>query len=267
MPFNEPGAPKALPKQETTENESAAILEIEEMRGHLKVLLEKLRPDIEKGSYGIIVGDDASGRLPALVLWNVLKHVYKDKEFPPPQLRFVAGSRRANNPKLKAQLLIEKTEELKAELGNSKKVLIVTETISTGSALTPLIDALKQVSIEFKIATLTKIYTSRSISSTILEEELIIGYDDADLPKIFNQEVLSGVTKRPDNLHAWPYTRRNELPKETNIPNANDYDPSYVAPDPEEVRKQEQNQINLARKNIFNLSDELYGWYTTKKES
>ena len=63
--------------------EGALIPEIEELREPIKKLLEQLHPHLENGEYQILISDEASGRIPALVFLHVINEIYRKKGYPP----------------------------------------------------------------------------------------------------------------------------------------------------------------------------------------
>jgi len=83
----------SLSTGETKEEKLIKHPEIAELREPIQNLLEQLRDKIDKGEYGVIIGDDASGRIPALILDNVIKSVYQDKGYTKPKTIFFAGSK------------------------------------------------------------------------------------------------------------------------------------------------------------------------------
>ena len=79
-------------KSDETEKKDRMYL-VEQMNAPIREILKKISPDIEQGNYGLIIGDDASGRLPTLLLSNIIKAAYHERDYPLPGVRFIAGSR------------------------------------------------------------------------------------------------------------------------------------------------------------------------------
>src|SRR3989338_11083514 len=126
--------------------------EIEELREPMMHMLEQMRERIDRGEYNLIIGDDASGRIPTWVFYNFLKKVYVRNNLPPPSVRYFAGSRNAMG-----KVAEKKTEEIanhiarfvekekqKDNKGRQQKALIVTDTIATGNSLVPIAEALRK---------------------------------------------------------------------------------------------------------------------------
>src|SRR3989344_9337060 len=72
-----------------TSQEKEALLGLEDP---LANILEKLRPELERGEYRLIIGDDASGRIPTRIVGEVIKKLSEERGFPRPLVRFIAGS-------------------------------------------------------------------------------------------------------------------------------------------------------------------------------
>ncbi|MEK7463307.1 MAG: hypothetical protein AAB621_03040 [Patescibacteria group bacterium] len=116
-------------------------------------LIEKLKENIDKGEYDMLIGDDASGRIPTLILRGIINsrkrelNPYLKSSESEIKTRFVAGGQLRST-----EQLISVIEKLKPEVKN--KVLIVTEYISSGRSMEKLSSALKGLGIPFDIATL-----------------------------------------------------------------------------------------------------------------
>ena len=67
---------------------------IEQLRVPIQKILEELRPEIEKAAYGMVLSDDVSGRIPALMLGWALKRIYKQNGNQPPLFRTLVGMSR-----------------------------------------------------------------------------------------------------------------------------------------------------------------------------
>lgn len=68
---------------------------ISSLREPFQKIFLKLQESIDSGEYNLIIGDDASGRIPALVVRNFIKEVYAKRGYPKPATRFFAGSGRS----------------------------------------------------------------------------------------------------------------------------------------------------------------------------
>lgn len=131
--------------------------QIDQLEKPLENLLSQLKEKIENGEYEVLIGEDASGRMPTPILGSVIKEIYKKNGLPPPIIRFVAGSASLdakNQPhKRKRELIDAYVESLVKDLRISKRILLITDTIVTGKSLKPLVDALEKNKVSFDIAT------------------------------------------------------------------------------------------------------------------
>src|SRR3989344_5866531 len=131
------------------------------MENPTKKLLLSLSPQIEAGQYQMILGIDASGRLPTLVIANVIKGRYGDLGFNAPAVRFLAGG---FSNKLSKKQLDEKNSGIDNQikewirvgtLNSQQKILIIEDTAITGGSIQMISDALAHNDIQFDAAALT----------------------------------------------------------------------------------------------------------------
>jgi len=126
-------------------------------------ILDELKDSILQGEYAAIIGEDASGRLPTLMLGHVILDVYKAQKNQPPLLRFFAGSRKLSKNSYKDQIL--KHNALESQIGKLKqsieksgskgsKILVITDTILTGRSLDPLMAAIRENGLKVDIVTI-----------------------------------------------------------------------------------------------------------------
>ena len=132
------------------------IEEIKELEKPIKEIILQLKDRIENGEFGIIIGDDASGRIPALILGGFIQRICKEKkvanqtEIHIPEIIFIPGKLWVPNEQLAQELLYNHLTKHNLKTGD--KVLIVTDTIVTGSSLKVLSVLLRQLGFEVKIA-------------------------------------------------------------------------------------------------------------------
>jgi hypothetical protein len=107
-------------------------------------LIEKLKENIDKGEYDMLIGDDASGRIPTLILRGIINERNSGSQI---KTRFVAGGQLRSSVELKATI-----GKIKPEI--EKKALVVTEYISSGRSMEQLSKILKELEIPFDIAAL-----------------------------------------------------------------------------------------------------------------
>lgn len=196
---------------------------IEELAKPIRTIVEQLRPAIDGGQYGAIIGDDASGRIPTLIFRKIISTVYQRSGWDSPQTLFLAGSRNAKSPpdkRVDIQKYLSQHLKTTGKLPeNRSRVLLVTDTIVTGSSLRPMTESLKNMAQEFDIATVA--FDSDSDDLKILEEKLgaKIFFGETDkTPNIYYSlprmplhidlvdVSMHGVIKNSDNLLAMKKT-------------------------------------------------------------
>ena len=144
---------------------------IENIKEPIGKILEQLNSDVRDGNYELIIGDDASGRIPTLIIREVMSLVNKKNNKPNPKTIFIAKPRIDYRPEESSEKFQERTKDIEKNIRNHvrkiletfikshgykpKKILVVTEGIATGNTLQPLIKSLKTLGVEFNIATLS----------------------------------------------------------------------------------------------------------------
>jgi len=196
-------------------------------------LVKKLKEGIDKGEYDMLIGDDASGRIPTLVLRGILNSRKRklnpelkcvDSEI---KTRFVAGGQLENEKELEVAF-----DKIKSE--NFKKALIVTEYISSGKSMERIAKVLNDFKIPFDIAAFISNKEKIQIpeSSRLLYGELSSDDIYEEIPPVFyDKPEISGVIKDPN-------------PKSYAVPFIKD-----LAAEKDEL-KDIQEKINLSRKDI-----------------
>lgn len=182
----------------------AALSQVEHL---LRIALERIRDSIDRGEYGLVIGDDASGRIPTLIVGEVLKKLYSNRGFIFPKIRFIAGST-GLGPRARE----EKKSRVAEFIGSIKdefsgRVLIVTDTINSGSSVSVLKSALQENKIDSDVITLGAIKDFRKSvedERVRLEKQLggAVGVGGGGEPKLYRQQEMHGVSKNPADLFA-----------------------------------------------------------------
>lgn len=196
------------------EKEVKEIREIvKDLENPIRNLLKQILENIKSDKYQLLIGDDASGRIPTLIIYkfiNATKH-NESKII----TRFVAGSRYGmrDNRYIGNSYKTKLIEKYLNDIKNSVSIpitnaLIVTEYISQNMSLYPLKTALEKNDI--KTDTLS-VYVANS--SVLDGEERIKDFLERDIytgelisggyPKIYGQQ-FSGIRKKNNDLHATP---------------------------------------------------------------
>ena len=200
------------PQKNELAREDEIIIEnlASQLENPVRHIINQLKPRIDRGEYKIIIGDDASGRLPTLVLHNILSSIYKSRGFPKLQTRFIAGAH--GNPWYKDFLQRKKNDRIREYIKNLKtfldegalpgRILIVSEFIEKGEGLSPLATLLNEAGIEYDIATV-------GVASKTVQQELEKQWGHEIIPGeitvssyIHNMNKYTGVIKDNPNLHA-----------------------------------------------------------------
>lgn len=218
-------------------------------------MLAHMKDRINRGDYGLIIGDDASGRIPALIFDKVLKKIYSERNFNSPQTIFLAGSSGLSQEKVE-----EKTKKLlnyfekelvnmlgseKMELLKSKKILIVTDTIYSGRGLKPLTDVLKDNGFNFDIATIGFFPFDYNYDESLRKLKGILGgnifYGTTGTPDIYNKKNISGVVKEAEEVLSIPVRTVTEIS--------------------EQGKKIVQKNTAASRQDVNKITTEIFDWY------
>lgn len=256
-------------KMETGFEMDDAFFELESL---ILPLTEKLKENIDKGEYDMLLGDDASGRIPTLILRGIINE--RNRKLHPElrsseseiKTRFVAGGQLKNKDVLK-----DVVKEIGSEV--KKKVLVVTEYISSGRSMEKFSTALKELNIPFDIATLRSEFDAGESNFDKLSNKLKdvgeflgvseprseFGNENIKIPQdskfyygegtynidtpplVYKDYKMSGVKKgRPGDPYATPY-KKHFLEK---------YDKDLSADRLNKESKEIQRTINLTRERI-----------------
>ncbi len=220
-------------------NERIASTEIAELEAPLRLVIEQILSKIEAGHYSTIIGVDASGRIPTLVISRFIKHVYGEFGLEDPRVIFIAGMSKN-----------KEVEKYLDEIGLSAKegVLLVEDTLVTGSSVESLTQALNSRGINFDFATVgafvydnVQLYKDRIKHSTGADN---VYFGSKGQPLIYKQRHLGGVRKQDGDLFSTPI--REEVFEETK-------------------RENVQKIVNEAREDVKTLVNKLVKWYESKK--
>lgn len=194
--------------------------EIGELASPIAEILREMKEEIEKGEYSWIIGDDASGRLPALIIWGVLKKIYNENGFDSPKLYFLAGSGQGHNiDKADKTVKLEEhfinmlredfsddisgqiTKEIIGELrvGMIGSALLVTDTLVTGGSLLPLCDVLHKNKISVDLAAVHT-YREEELEKRLGVRVFSSSQGAFASHSIYGRSDLSGIRKNPFEL-------------------------------------------------------------------
>ncbi|MFA5830232.1 MAG: hypothetical protein WC878_00200 [Candidatus Paceibacterota bacterium] len=228
------------------EREKFHFKEIEQLRVPVENIVKKLYPKISAGEYGLIFGDDASGRIPALLLNEIIQGMYREFGHKNPDICFFAGSKNLEGEEKneKKEMISQYLESLKKKNPEDfqKKALIVTDVIATGVSLDPLIEVLKEKGIDFDIASVGDV-TTEDVESKWGKD---VYFGASGLPKIFGLGSVSGVEKNVNELFSHrikdndAYTDDEKMDIQININEAREDVSRLAAEILEKMRKEKE---------------------------
>lgn len=174
--------------------------EIWKLKESVTKLVEHLKPAIDRGDYDTLISDDASGRIPTLILRNIFQKRLKNlhPEWKPEERRagtktfFIKGGRNVSND----QALNSFFTKIKPEI--KKKILLVTEYLESGVSMIRILNVLDKIGFDVDIAALVIRYNSSGYKALTDAHQLFIGQELGGLPPIWSRESLSGVTMKHD---------------------------------------------------------------------
>lgn len=196
---------------------------VAELRDPIQKMLQPVMENIEHGDYQLLIGDDASGRIPALIVREVINGVYARNGHSPIPTRFIAGTRNYKGPGSYEDEFSEKEKEvfqylrdLQTSVPELRNAIIVTDTTASGSSLRPVTDSLTELGIHFDILTVGNMMhdaDGQEETERLLGGPIFSGQDD--VPHMYNIHEISGVEKIPEDLHATPI--RKSVPEENSL--------------------------------------------------
>ncbi len=170
-------------------------------------IVNTLYADISSGKIQLILGDDASGRIPALILNSAIRHIYENHNYTMPDVRFIAGAGQNSHEKRREKenkinsFIADLKSTLQKEGHAPSKTLVVTDVIATGNSLRPLMSALKTNKMNSDVAVVRMYDTATDIGD--LQREWKATIADGEGPTdIYKEYRLGGVHKNLGDLFA-----------------------------------------------------------------
>ncbi len=195
---------------EHTENPQVKIDRMLVLKEPVTELIEKMKEKIESGSYSLIIGDEASGRIPALLLSAVINKIYEERGFDKLKMLFLAGNK-PGLPKLEYFLVLDSfLDKHKVELPDAEhSALIVSEYMSTGGRLEPLTQVLRDRGIKYDIAVADTISEGdvEGINNRLGTE--VYSADTGGGLAFWKKSDLSGTTRKMNQRNS-PMTQRTD---------------------------------------------------------
>lgn len=255
--------PERIPTISNTPDKEGKIQleEVAELEAPIKKIIGKILSRIESSEYGLIIGDDASGRIPAIILGNFIKKVSEERGISGPDVIFIPGRLKMESEfswrrifGLENALKIKQYEELDDYISSygaskEKKILIITDTVKSGDSLKTLVDLLNGAGYSCDIATIgiETPMIGQGAKQSLRGTDIISGEyreknrdSNQNTPLIYDHKELSGVKKIPGNHVSEPIKKRLFH---------------------QEDRNRIQGQINKSREDANVVIDHLLDWY------
>jgi hypothetical protein len=217
--------PESVPENEqekqTSNMERQAEFTVRQLSVPVQRIMEKLSPVLESGEIQLIIGDDASGRIPTAIFRKIFDMAYKERGFITPETRFIAGSAflQGEDKEEKKKKITEYFKRVKSDVEKKfgrtlGKAIIVTDTVVTGVSLDPMIEVLHEMGVQTTIASIGVLTDEKGICE--LEERWsspppLGGMEHT--PSVYASETFSGVFKKPRDLFAQPFAREGVVGK------------------------------------------------------
>jgi adenine/guanine phosphoribosyltransferase-like PRPP-binding protein len=187
-------------------------------------LLSKLAPAIKNHEYDLIVGDDASGRLPTLVLSSIFKKVYEQDKCELPKTIFLATGRISidEDEEEKKNKVIEHLKNLIQQKqinapDPDSRTLLVTEQIHSGGTISRLIEMFQEVGfLNIDVAALATLhkefYEKQEFRKKFPQTRLYVGFDQQYGSEVFHKKPsISGVFRTKHDIIAKKYNKKSRV--------------------------------------------------------
>jgi hypothetical protein len=186
-------------KEEEEKTQGFHYQQIAEMKSPTEKILKQIAPKIEAGEYRLIIGDESSGRIPALLFSKIINGMYDERGFLHPSVKFLAGSRFLKGAEKEAKKadIARFFDRIKISqiVERGTRALVVTDTIASGASLDPLIETLKENGVELDVVSVGD-ETYNDMEKKWGEN---VYYGMRGTPRIYTSR-LGGTQKEPTDL-------------------------------------------------------------------
>ena len=170
----------------------------------------EFKESIESGKYNLLIADDASGRVPALIFRKIINEIYAENKLQSPKVLFIPGQTRSLDENISKKISnhINKYLENVHLPQTETKALVITNTISTGKTMEILSDALTKSGIDCDIAaTSLEVPAKRTqerkeeLEGRLSRKIYTATNDETSLSTMMNHKHYShGVAKNPGDM-------------------------------------------------------------------
>ena len=206
--------------------------EIEEIAPALNEIIEELGPAIENAEYDTFIGEDTSGRIPAIIIWQAAKEISALENKSQPDIKLIVGTQKGHVSPEK----LEGVRKLLKNTDNNKRKLLITEFVFSGNSMKTMIDTIKEAGFEADVVVVRSDFMNKEKLEKKWGCNVYLG-EMARQPKIYKSKI-SGVKKEPEELFS----------KKIN---------SHIIP---------QEEVNSAREESLNLGSYLADSYIKRKQ-
>jgi adenine/guanine phosphoribosyltransferase-like PRPP-binding protein len=143
--------------------------EIEHLRPGLLNICQKMKADIETNKWDILVSDETGGRIPTLVIWNLIKKFHPAN---PPKPFFISSG--LSYRPTTAEESFDEYEYYKKITSGAKSVLLVTQYIRTGETIKGMVGSLEMADIKkenIDVAAVVTIDDDKNLERVLGHEE------------------------------------------------------------------------------------------------
>ncbi len=241
-------------QKEVAEKYKFNFEEIEDLLPAFVDLVTKLKDKIEKGEYETLVSDEGGGRIPTLVLRNIIKEITPKLE---PKTVFIGGGKAyVPGPDLeeKYDLLLD---TLRDRISGAKKVLVITQFTHKGNSIRGLVSAIHTAGVkDVDIASLDSAYIFKDHKDQFEKD---IGKDSLFIGGPYNHSInekhehLGGIRKSGEyNPTVFSQKNNDLIKKEGRLISVEKWSEFFVEPgdkpwdlikrskDPERIKKFEE---------------------------
>ena len=166
-------------------------------------IIDQLKDKLKDGKYQVLIGDDASGRIPALIIKKIVDHIYEKYGHEKPDLKFFSGTKGTIKKDLKESNAKAITEFATKQGLAGKNALLITDYIQSGAGMVSLTRGLENAGINLEVATMALNKDSKSIEKNVPYP--IHDGENIVAPLIYGRYDLGGVRKdkvNKDSIHA-----------------------------------------------------------------
>lgn len=181
---------------EEEQNYQIELKEVRDLELPLKNILEQIREKLDSGYYGLLIGDDASGRIPALILKKVIDNIYSRHGYKKPDLKFFAGT---GTEGLYLNEIENKVDDIISTLqkhhNDKLNTLLITEYLLTGRGMNILNTALSKAGNNIEIATIALTAKHEAVVKDHIPHPIHAGIKNDQSPALYGKYDISGVKK------------------------------------------------------------------------